>query len=647
MTRLFFAALAGTLLLAAPARAVPAVQLRLAGTTTGGVSVADEAAYVRLLPDAQTGYDANDATKLFPLASQYALLAPVGERFGAPYRLAVNSLPDGSPGVLTAPVVVPVDFYTTHAGSFTVRWNGPAALPAGWNAYLRDYTTGAVVNLRQQTVYAFTSAALPDWVSRFQLVLTPAGVAAQLDVADQPGWRLLSVPVAGVTVDVLARLNLVQGVAAGVPAATFPAQYPDAGSNLYTRYTGTGYTRAASTGTVLEPGRGFFWFFYDQDIAPLPGQTGGGTSRSRDLRGFVLHAYGTAETANVAREVAPAPDRFVMAGNPFATSFAVSGVTAPGATIETTVQAYDPDSVGTGPTYRPLFQSHPMTGLSDVVAPWQGFFVSFATLPAGTPPTLAYAVAATVPTDAAFYGRGAPDALAVHLTLAGTTAAGAVRDAAAWVRLRDGAAVGRDRNDADKLTPPGDGPAALLAPVGPGGERQSVAALPVASASVPVAFSTTAAGTFELRWDERRVPDGWTATLRDLATGAVTDLAEAEAYAFASDATDWTERFELNLSEAAVAAEPAADAAFALSAPVPNPATGIARLRVTAARSGRVVATVVDALGRTVAVAFDAEVAAGATAEIAVDAARLAPGTYAVRVATAGASQSRRLVVVR
>ena len=525
MTRLLLAlALA---LVALPARAVPFVQLRLSGTANG-TAVADEAAYVRLLPDAQTGFDPNDASKLYPFASTYALLAPVGERNGQPYRLSVDSLPDGSPGVLTAPVSVPVDFYTTHAGTFTVRWNGPDQLPAGWTAYLRDYVTGAVVNLRQQTSYAFASAALPDWVSRFQLVITPLNVVAQLDVSDAPGYRLLSTPVDGVTVGALAAVNLVQGVPAG--AGDVQPQYPLAAPNLFTAYAGPAaprYTPAPATGTVVEPGRGFFWLFYDADITPGPGSAGGGTSVSRDLRGFSLYATGAAPTADVSRTFARTTDDYVLAGNPFASSFAVSGITAAAGALTTAVQAYDPGDAATAPTYRTLFQSNPMTGTSDVAATWQGFFASVTGLAPGTDPALSYAIAATNPTDATFYGRGAPDALAVRLTLDGTTASGArVADHAATVRLRGGAAIGADRDDAPKLTPPA-GPAVLVAPVD-AGARRSVAALPLVPAVVPVAFSASEAGRFTLRWDERRLAPGWTATLRDLETGTVTDLATAE-----------------------------------------------------------------------------------------------------------------------
>lgn len=637
-------------LVAAPTRAVPSVQLLLAGTANN-TAVADEAAFVRLLPDAQEGFDPNDASKLFPLASTYALLAPVITRNGAPYRLSVNSLPDGSPGVLTAPVFAPVDFYTTHAGSFTIRWNGPNALPVGWTAYLRDYVTGAVVNLRQQSVYAFTSAAVPDFVPRFQLLIVPANVAAQPDVSDAPGWRLLSTPVQGVTVGALAGLNLVQGVAAGAGSAQ--PQYPLATPNLFTAYVGPTvpgapvYAAPTATGTVVEPGRGFFWFFYDQTVAPPPGSAGGGTSRSRDLRGFALSAFGTAPTADVTQTFPRTQDEFVMAGNPFPAGLAVSGISATGGTLSTVVQAYDSGDATTAPTYKTLFRDNPTTGASDIIAAWQGVFASVSGVAVGSQPAMTYAVAATVPTDATFYGRAAPDAAAVLFTLAGTTESGArVRDAAATVRLRAGARAGMDADDAPKLDPPPGGAVALLAPVD-AGRRLSVAALPTEAQAVPLAFAASEAGTFTLRWDDRRLVDGWSASLRDLATGTVTDLATAESYTFASAATDWAERFELVLARGATAAEPTATRAFALSAPTPNPAAGTTRLRLDAAQSGRVTATVVDALGRTVATVYDAEVAAGATVEIAVDAARLAPGTYAVRVAGAGGSAAQRLVVVR
>lgn len=404
----------------AHAQGAPAVQLRLSGTTTtSGAAVTDEAAIVRFLPTALPGFDPNDASKLFPFASEYAIIAPVIERDGAPYRLSVNSLPDGSPGVLTAPILVPVDFFTTSAGQFTIGLRAQGVVPAGWAVTLRDYTTGAVTALRGSSVYSFSSSASSSIEGRFQLVITPAGVVGQPDVAGRAGWRLLSAPVDGVTVGALSAVNLVQGVPAG--GGNPQPQYPEAGPNLFTGYTGPtadpadlGYTAAPSTGFVVEPGRGFFWRFYDQAITPAPTHAGGGTSVSRDLT-----------------------------------------------------------------------------------------------------------------------------------------------------------------------------------------------------------------------------------------TGAVVDLQASEAYAFDAMATAWTERFELRLASTLVASEPDADEQPEVGVPTPNPARGVSRIAVRAARAGRIVALVVDALGRTVRVAFDAEVAAGAHVQVAVDASGLAPGAYSVRLSGPGLAATRRLVVVR
>ena len=366
--------------------------------------------------------------------------------------------------------------------------------------------------------------------------------------------------------------------------------------------------------------------------------------------GFKLGVSGTAPSADVTRTFLRSPDGYLLAGNPFGASFAVGGMTATGGQLAQSVQVYDPGSATVAPSYVTRFFLNPTTGTSDAVAPWQGFFAEVSGVPVGTNPALTYPVASTQPTDAAFVGRGAPDALAVHLTLDGATDDGPTRDEAAYVRLRDGASAGYDAHDASKLALPPVAAQALIAPVGTrdgAAFRQSVVSRPVAPAVVPVAFTASAAGSFTLRWDEARIPDGWTATLRDLATGAVVDLAAAERYAFTAEATDWAERFELSLASATTAQEAEAPAALSLGVPVPNPARSASRLRLVTAQAGRVVATVVDALGRTVLTAFEGEVAAGAATDIAIDVRTLAPGAYTVRVVTPEAVEARRLVVVR
>ncbi len=84
--------------------------------------------------------------------------------------------------------------------------------------------------------------------------------------------------------------------------------------------------------------------------------------------------------------------------------------------------------------------------------------------------------------------------------------------------------------------------------------------------------------------------------------------------------------------------------------PAPNPATGVGFVDVELASPGRIVLTVIDVLGREVAVLADAQIAAGRS-RFALDARTVALGTYLVRLTTAvrGEMQTltRQLVVSR
>lgn len=90
---------------------------------------------------------------------------------------------------------------------------------------------------------------------------------------------------------------------------------------------------------------------------------------------------------------------------------------------------------------------------------------------------------------------------------------------------------------------------------------------------------------------------------------------------------------------------PSVSPTLALSA-APNPVRGSSSVRVLAAAPLDAVVTVTDALGREVARLHDGPLAPGEHA-FALDASRLAPGVYVVRVQAGGESVSARLSVVR
>ena len=463
--------------------------------------------------------------------------------------------------------------------------------------------------------------------------------------SDGAGWRLLSSPVSGVSLTALAAQNLVQGVSAGADPNQDPAQYPDVDSNVLLTYGSSpaGYfdgDAGGGTDFTAPRGLGYFWYFYDRDITPDPTSEGTGTSESVELTGFTLTATGAAAEADVSQPYYfPSADGEYLLGNPFADPFQLSGLTESTAgTVGTVFQVWDP-SVGSFVTLAPR----------DFVAPWQGFFATSTTTAAT--PTFDFAFASTDDTATpTFYGRsGASDEAAVRFRLDGDTEAGTTTDLAATVRFVEGAAAGPDIHDGGKILPP-SAPYALVAPVdmtGDAARHLAVNSLPATgeAVTVPVAFQTTSAGTFTLTW-ENTLETGRTAILRDLATGTETDLADATEYAFAAEAgDDWTERFELVMS-VSVSAEDGPTEAL-LSAVAPNPAAGAAALTLRVPTQQAVRATLLDALGREVAVLLDAEVAPSAGARIAVDTASLAPGVYVVRVEGDTFAETRRFTVVR
>ena len=253
--------------------------------------------------------------------------------------------------------------------------------------------------------------------------------------------------------------------------------------------------------------------------------------------------------------------------------------------------------------------------------------------------------------DPTFYGRTAPTSLT--LALAGRLAPSAtddgvsVIDRAVTVRVREDAVFGWDRHDAAKLLPP-TADAALLAFGGTrDGEpaRQSVWSVGTAlsgSVEVPLAFLSTRAGSFTITPEGLGALPGWTAALVD-ADGTRWALAEGVPVAFDALAGGWADRFTVVLTAASTDGE-GAPGGVEVTAVRPNPSAGAARVVVRVGAAEAVTATVYDALGRQVAVAFDGVVAGEQTVALP---AGLAPGVYVVRVQGATFGESRRFVVAR
>ncbi|HEX8386808.1 MAG TPA: T9SS type A sorting domain-containing protein, partial [Rubricoccaceae bacterium] len=451
-------------------------------------------------------------------------------------------------------------------------------------------------------------------------------------VAGGAGWRLLSAPAAGVTVNELAAINLVQGV---------PGYYPTAGPNLYTGYDGSAYVASGGAGTTLALGRGFWWHFYDIEGTP------GGPSTSHALP-TVLATTRPATTTNVPVTLHAAGDKFNLLGNPFGTSLNVNGIsTWPGASslASYVAQIWDANA-----------RTYDVSPAYPTIAPWQGFFVEGSV--AGT-----LTIPATARTTGGVLEREDPAPL-VAFTLA--QADGPLQDRAAVLTFPSEATDGADAFDAAKLSPMADAYVMAALEGGPDVLRavESRPAPGAAEVRVPLHVTSVGAGDrLVLSWPLiEAVPAEWALTLTDVVTGQTVDLRAATEYAFTVDPetarTDarpaaaralatGSARFVVTVGpRGATASEADPGVELALETPRPNPTSDAAVVGYTLAESGAVRLSVVDLLGREVAVLEDSERPAGRhTARL--EAQRFAPGVYVVRLATAGRILVRRVVVVR
>ncbi|MEM1054402.1 MAG: T9SS type A sorting domain-containing protein [Bacteroidota bacterium] len=533
-----------------------------------------------------------------------------------------------------------------------------------------------------------------------QVIAEQATVPAD-EIADAPGWRLLSVPVYGVTAFDLSLQNLVQGLPSG---GSFPGQYPDARPNLYEAYNGGSrydYVPASSSGSEFVPGRGFWWYWYDLDLDPDDNAQGGGTSKSVALDGFALSAVGfpvSGDTTLVyddnvnsasdsglpsanpdpttvgapAGTVSPADDDVYMIGNPYPRPFAVESISATGGTLQDAMFIWNPTNQGgaspsTGPdpgqdgpgSYEIVFQTPP-DAIADSIAVWQGLLaeVDKTLAQVGSPVSFSFASAGSQGSGSPpFYGKTASAGAEryLHLSLYGTTASRReVRDAATYIRFREDASDAWDRFDATKpISPAGGAGLALLGERDGDTRHQAVLSLSATDrpdrqrwAVAHLAFAADEAGTYTLTWDGAH----GRGLLRDREAGRTIRLHREAQYTFSAEAGSWSDRFTLvffppETDAPQTAKTDTAPREVIVGEPLPNPTVGDFRMEIQA--DAEVVFSMYDALGRRVReVTLDAaEASRGAL--VTLPASGLAPGAYVVRVEAPGLQEARRVTIVR
>lgn len=453
------------------------------------------------------------------------------------------------------------------------------------------------------------------------------------DMARPPGWyHLLSLPIVGAAGRALSVGDLgALGPLIGVSGSETPLDAP----NVWTGFDVSGaLTVPSSVDVTLPPGRGVVWTWPAEEGS----RTGAATSRlalqgrtTDDATGGGPHAVSFA---------AAAPDGHYLVGNPYAYPLRLNGVSVEGGVLQSSLAVWDP----AGGTYVDLFADD-STGAGSVPV-WAGA-VAEVTDPGDGPVVFSFTSAWVDPAAPAL-GSRRPAASRLSLTLSGTLEGGQeVSDRSAHVRFVEGATPGWDVHDASKLVPPTDAHA-LVAFVGSrhgDPRRQRVLSVaPGPLSPTPIAFSSTHAGRFTLRWDGGGDLAGL--ELVDRETGATADLDGASDYSFSTTGpTAWTDRFEIRPAVTVPTSSDPEPSLVSVGVPYPNPVSGTATVRVRSAGPIGVSAEVFDLVGRRVATADVRPSQEGA--DVHVDARQLAAGLYLVVVHVDGDTSARQFTVAR
>ena len=467
----------------------------------------------------------------------------------------------------------------------------------------------------------------------------PAGYA-WLRTSGRAGWRQIGSPALNHRVRDFALQNHVQGITPSMPGT---GSIENGVDNFvpYGGNFGPAYGEYSSDSALLGATRGHFWYLYDTMVsdrwAPLP---------------FTMQA-GSYELVRQFEETEYMPDpsetESYLLSNPFFSPFDTAELSeASGYTLSNSLFVWDPDA-GVSGMYQEIDRAAADVA-SRTIPPMTGFWADL-TSPVNSPPFLpsfrfdpaGRVRPAAGPAPKTTDRRG----LAFELDLVDGEDTYLV-DGTTRLVFADGAVDGPDAFDA--IEPPaiasqyarlsivdGDASRAVL-----GRELDPEA---VVTTRLSVQTVALAEQTYRLRWEDT-LPAGWTASLRDLATGAVVDLRGETGYEFVAADGPAEDRFELSVtSSSVVSGEAASETTAEVLPPSPNPTRGAATLRVRVDRPQAVRVEAYDLLGRRVATVFDGAIDAGLA--VPVDASAFAPGVYVLRTTGETFTDSHRFTVSR
>lgn len=426
------------------------------------------------------------------------------------------------------------------------------------------------------------------------------------------GWRMLSLPVGGLTRGDLADdLNL----------------SAETGNSIYT-FDGANFTALASDSDPFTLGRGFLLYLFDDATEPITS-----TGATLDVPGNPL-----ASPVNVSGLAVD--QQWHLLGNPFDLPFDLSTLGLAAGGFQETVQIWDPRAE----SWTPVSVG---SGIVDDLAAFQGFFVERTTLGSGQ-------TSLTFPNSGRRVfglplvgGKGNDDSFQLRLELESTGEVTS-RDSGARIHFSSSAQATWDPLDATRLAPPRSEHFAILAFQG----SRSGAQVDQVQMSYPTSWDGQAVfplairsrGAFEqhrLSWpDLSGVPEDWTLELFEAATGKVIDMRTTDEYWLSQSVAESS--LSLVVSPSGTHEVGVPGGGLLAQSAYPNPFSTSSQMDLVVVIPQRARISVYDVLGRRVALLHDGPLGAGHH-NLTLDGSGLASGPYLLLLETEHSRRSQMI----
>ncbi|OAN61684.1 hypothetical protein A8B79_04460 [Balneola sp. EhC07] len=469
-----------------------------------------------------------------------------------------------------------------------------------------------------------------------------------VEITGSAGWRLLSLPITGGTVEDVSDDTPVQGVTGGDNSGS------DANFIIYDE-TGA-FEQPTNVSTAWGDGLGFGLYFFDNT-----------TAGSSELP-VTLDASGSEPSSDVVVDLySGATGRYTLVGNPFAANVDLANVSA-NIAISSNVTFWD----NTAGSYTSQSTSG---GL--VIKPWQGYWVQTANSTSGGQLTFGTSDKTSSEADTTHFDKAVPNSMK---ELSFTIQSSYNTEKNLKIQVADDASMEWDNYDLIKLGSliPQNASAAFVGTLDGKTVLKGIEAIPTSlneEITLPILVDLTGESqTLTLDWDGLdKMPDSWSFMLHDYETGISYDLESIENYEFdviinesqekvnplsvinnsigtpMRAKSGSTPRFGITITPStsvSIDDEIAAPTEFELGQNYPNPFNPTTSINYSVGEAGPVNITVYNVMGQKVAELLNTTKNAGSY-QVSWNATGVASGIYYYRLTAPGQVLTRQMTLIK